>query len=138
MNFFLKLMAGIFGLLLAIILAMVLLFFLAGKKAGQEVNHFQVDISRMKDGRYQGSFSFLGSVKAEVEFEVRQGKLVEYQFLKLTETPGYGADYAVKAQIDARKDLNFDAATGATITSNFARAAIRDAVENGPFSGPGP
>jgi uncharacterized protein with FMN-binding domain len=138
MNFSIKLMAGLFGLLLVTILTLFLLLHLAGRKADHAVNHFQVDISRMKDGRYHGSFSFLGRMDAEVEFEIRQGKLVEYQFLKLTGTPGYGADYAVTAQIDARKDLNFDAASGATITSNFARAAIRDAVENGPVSDIGP
>lgn len=132
MNIFFKLIAGIAGLLLTGILIIFLIFYLAGRKAENEANHFQPDITKLKDGTYHGSFSFLGDVKAELEFEIIQGKLVEYHFLKLTGTPGYGADYAVKTQLDARKNLNFDAATGATITSNFAKAAIRDAIEKGP------
>ncbi len=134
MNIFLKLTTGLTGLLLMVILVVFLVFYLAGKKAENEVNHFEPDITKLKDGKYHGSYSFLGSVKAELEFEIMQGKLVEYHFIKLTGTPGYGADYTVKTQIDARKNLNFDAATGATITTNFAKAAIRDAIEKGPTS----
>jgi len=131
-NTILKVIAAISGIALLIILVIFLLFYLAGRKAENFVDGFQPDISRLEDGRYQGNFAFFGNTKAEISFEIMQGKLVEYEITKLTGTPGYGADYAVKTQINARKDLNFDAATGATITSNFAKAAIRDAIEKGP------
>lgn len=133
MNTFLKLIAGFAGILLMVILIVYIIFYLAGKKAENEVSQFKPELTKLKDGKYHGSFSFLGDVKAEMEFEIMQGELVEYKFFKLTSTPGYGADYAVKTQIDSRKNLNFDAATGATITSNFAKAAIRNAIENGPL-----
>ncbi len=138
MNTFLKLIAGISGLIVVAIAAVFLIFYLAGRKAENDVKYFEPDITKLQDGIYHGSFSFLGSVKAELNFEIRQGKLVAYNFIVLNGTPGYGADYAVKTQIDARKNLTFDAATGATITSNFAKAAIRDAIEKGPDSGPEP
>ena len=132
-NIFFKLIAGISGILILVILIVFLQFYLAGKKAENYVGDFQPDISQLKDGKYHGTFSFIGDVKAEIQFEITKGKLMEYDFIELTGTPGYGADYAVKTQIDAKKNLTFNAATGATITSNFAKAAIRDAIKKGPL-----
>ncbi len=104
-------------------------FYLAGYQAKKAVKGFHPDMTRISDGHYHGTFSFLGNVKAEIRFEVVRGKVVNYRFEKLTGTPGYGADYAVGVQIDRAKSLDFEAASGATVTSNFAKAAIRDALE---------
>ncbi len=132
MKIFTRLIVGITGIILLIILFLFLIFYLSGKKAEKFNGDFQPDISQLKDGKYHGAFSYFGDEKAEIRFEIIRGKLVACEFLELTSTPGYGAAYTVKTQIDSKKNLTFDAATGATITSNFAKAAIKDAIENGP------
>jgi uncharacterized protein with FMN-binding domain len=132
MNFIYKIIAGISGAILIVILVAFLIFYLAGVKAENFVGDFQPDISQLQDGRYHGTFSYLGNTKAEIEFEIREGKLVDPQIILLSSTPGYGADYGIKTQINSKKTLNFNAVSGATITSNFARAAIRNAINEGP------
>ena len=132
MKIFFKLILGITGILLLIIIISFLIFYLSGRNAKIFLGDFQPQISQLKDGIYHGTFSYLGDAKAEIRFEIMEGKLVAYEFIELTSTPGYGADYTVKTQIDSKKNLTFDAASGATITSNFAKAAIKDAIENGP------
>jgi uncharacterized protein with FMN-binding domain len=71
-------------------------------------------------------------VGAKISFNVKDGELVLYNFERLYGTIGYGAPQNVKSGIDQKEDLNFDAVSGATVTSNLARAAIKNALEKGP------
>jgi len=122
------------GLIAVLIVVSLIMFNIAGKRANSYIGDFRPDVSSLKDGTYKGSYSYLiERVGAKITFDVNQGKLGKYQFEKLYGTLGYGAPNSVKAQIDLRRNLDFDAVSGATVTSNFAKAAIKNAIDNGPI-----
>lgn len=133
MKIFMRIIIWVSALALVFILGLFGLFYLAGHKAEKMTDQIRSEIRKYPDGKYHGSFSFLGDKKAEIEFRMVKGKMADIHILTLTGTPGYGADYAVQSQIDRERQPDFDAATGATITSHFARAAIMDALRNGPM-----
>lgn len=129
----LKVFLYFLALLAVIIMAALISFNMAGKNAGKYVGEFQPMISQIEDGQYEGEYSaFINKVGAKISFKIKDGELVHYQFEKLYGTIGYGAPQNVKAAIDQKEDLNFDAISGATVTSNFAKAAIKNALQKGP------
>ena len=105
---------------------------MAGRAAQNSVGNFIPDQSTLSDGKYQGEFSYLsGHIGAEVSFEIKNGKLWLIKFDKLYGTTFTGSAQKVYFAIDDNKNLNFDAISGATITSNLAKAAIKDAINKG-------
>lgn len=128
MRFIFRIIFSLALFLIAGIIATYVLFIIAGRKATNITEDFSPDITRINDGLYQGEFTFLGVTRAKVAFEIRKGKLVELSFEKLSETPGYGAAFTIISVIKSNSKLDFDAVSGATITSNFAKAAIKDAL----------
>jgi uncharacterized protein with FMN-binding domain len=130
----LKTLLYILGILALIIIASLLSFNMAGRNAGKYVAEFQPMMSQIEDGRYAGEYStIIRKVGAEISFRIKDGKLINFQFGKLYGTIGYGAPENVKSGIDQKEDLNFDSISGATVTSNFAKAAIKNALERGPI-----
>lgn len=128
----LKILLYALGILAVIIMASLLSFNLAGRNAGKYVGEFQPMMSKIEDGRYEGEYTIISKVGAKISFKIKDGELVNYQFEKLYGTIGYGAPQNIKAVIDQKEDLNFDSISGATVTSNFAKAAIKNALEKGP------
>jgi uncharacterized protein with FMN-binding domain len=129
----LKILLYALGILAVIILVSLISFNLSGRNAGKYVGEFQPMMSEIEDGRYEGEYTtIISKVGAKISFKIKDGELVNYQFEKLYGTIGYGAPQSVKAGIDQKEDLNFDSISGATITSNFAKAAIKNALERGP------
>jgi uncharacterized protein with FMN-binding domain len=123
------------GLALLIFLFVVFytVFSRVGLQAKSKVGNFRPDISRLADGNYHGGFSSLGGrISSEVSFEIKNGKLQLINFDKLYGTPVYGAPQKVIERIDSLQNLDFDVVTGATVTSSLAKAAIKDAIDNGP------
>ncbi len=131
MKIFLKIIVGLSLIIMLVLLGAFALLQMAGYQAKKELKNFKSITNQVSDGNYHGSFATLGQVKAEIEFRIAKGKMTHIRVLQLTGTPGYGADYAVQMQLDNSRMPDFDAATGATITSNFAKAAIKDALEKG-------
>ena len=128
-----KIFLYVVGLIAVLIVASLIAFNMGGKKANSYIRDFKPDVSILADGTYTGSFSYIVErVGATITFEVNKGKLGKCQFQKLYGTFGYGAPNLVKAQIDLKRNLDFDAVSGATVTSNFAKAAIKNAIEKGP------
>lgn len=119
----------------ALVLISGLIFFnLAGRNAATYVGDFRPDIMQIEDGNYEGSYySFSKKIGASVSFEIKEGRLQNYHFDQLYGTIGYGAPENVRQQIDRNGNLDFEAVSGATVTSNLARAAIRNALEKGPL-----
>ena len=129
-----KVLTVLFGILVAGVLGLTILFYMAGNAAERKVGNFIPASTQLADGKYHGEFSYLGGhISADVSFEIRNGKLWLIRFDKLYGTPIFGAAQKVYFAIDDSKNLNFDAVTGATITSNLAKAAIKDAIEKGPI-----
>ena len=129
----LKILLYILGIGAIIILAGLLSFNMAGRNAGKYVGEFQPRMLQIEDGQYEGEYSAIfNKVGAKISFKVKDGELVHYNFERLYGTIGYGAPQNVKSVIDQKEDLNFDAVSGATVTSNLARAAIKNALEKGP------
>jgi len=129
----LKILLYLLGIVAIIIVAGLLLFNMAGRNAGKYVGEFQPKLSQIEDGQYEGEYStILKKVGAKISFKIKNGELVHFQFEKLYGTFGYGALQNVKTGIDQKEDLNFDSISGATVTSNFARAAIKNALKKGP------
>ena len=129
----LKILLYLLGIAAVIVVAALLSFNLAGRNAGKYVGEFQPKLSQIEDGHYEGEYStIIRKVGAKISFKVKDGELVNFQFEKLYGTFGYGAPQNVKAGIDQKEDLNFDSISGATVTSNFAKAAIKNALEQGP------
>jgi len=128
----LKVLLYLLGIAAIFILAGLFSFNMGGRNAGKYVGEFQPRMSQIEDGQYEGEYSTIfKKVGAKLSFKVKDGELVHYQFEKLYGTIGYGAPQNVKAGIDQKEDLNFDSISGATVTSNFARAAIKNALEKG-------
>jgi uncharacterized protein with FMN-binding domain len=129
----LKILLYILGILAVIIVASLLSFNMAGRNAGKYIGEFQPRMSQIKDGQYEGEYStIISKVGAKISFKIKDGELIRFQFEKLYGTIGYGAPQNIKAGIDQKEDLNFDSISGATVTSNFAKAAIKNALEKGP------
>ena len=129
----LKILLYILATLAIIIVAGLLSFNMAGRNAGKYVGDFQPELSRIADGEYEGEYSaIIPKVGAKISFKIKDGELIHFNFDKLYGTIGYGAPQNVIFGIDQKEDLNFDSVSGATVTSNLARAAIKNALENGP------
>jgi len=129
----LKITLYFFAVIAIFIVAGLVTLNLAGKNAAEFIGDFKPVMKEIENGKYEGEYSFLlDKIGAEISFEVKEGRLVNYEFGRLYSTIGYGAFENVRSQIDKNNDLNFDAVSGATITSNFAKAAIKNALEKGP------
>lgn len=129
----LKIFLYLLGVTAIMIMAGLLTFNMAGRNAGKYVGEFQPRMSQIEDGQYEGEYSALfNQLGAKISFKVKNGELVHYNFEKLYGTIGYGAPQNIKSGIDQKEDLNIDSISGATVTCNFARAAIKNALENGP------
>lgn len=102
-------------------------------KAQEYTEDFNPATSKLKDGIYKGHFRFFLITFSKVEFEIETGKVKSIDFKKMFHSPGSLYKKDIEFQIKRRKLLEVDAITGATRTSNFAKAAIKDATENNPF-----
>lgn len=121
---------GIF--IVVLIVSGIYVFRKAGSEAAEYVAEFRPNLEVLADGTYLGEFSYLGGrFKTRVKFIVKDHKLLGCDFEKLYSTPGHSAPYMVSSIIDQTEDLDFDAISGASITSQFAKAAIKNAIENG-------
>ena len=121
-------------LLVLILLSAVglLIFKKADSIATAKTGEFIPVTHTLDNGHYSGQFrTIMGLIKAKVEFEIKDSVLQKCEFVKLTSTPGYGVKEKIISSINSSGDLNFEAITGATQTSSFAKAAIKDAIEKG-------
>ncbi len=108
-------------------------FEVMGRQAENAVGDFKPDTAALYDGIYSGEYkAFDAFAAAEVEFDIENGRLSDVEFSRLLQTPGHDASEEVRERISESGDLRFDTVTGATRTSGFAKAAIKDAIENGP------
>jgi len=111
----------------------MVIFNIAGNNAADYIGEFKPKLSQIENGTYEGEYySIFDKIGSKITFSVKDGRLIHYEFDKLYGTIGYGGPQSVISLIDQSNDLNFDAISGATVTSNLAKAAIKNALEKGP------
>ncbi|MFC2151138.1 FMN-binding protein [Bacteroidota bacterium] len=102
----------------------------ANKQATQYIENFYPVTSELSDGLYTGKFKVFQIITfSKVEFTIENGMVKSIDFLKMYHSPGSPYKEEIENQIKQSQSLEVDAITGATRTSNFAKAAIKNAVK---------
>lgn len=107
----------------------VFLFQFSGVNAKKYAGDLIPDQTRLPDGSYTGTYKIYEVISAaKVTFEIQDSTLVHFQLNTLLSTPGYGAADKINHVIHKKMKLHFDAVSGATISSNYVKAAIKNAI----------
>ncbi len=103
----------------------------ANNDANQYIEHFKPVTSILPNGIYKGKFKAFKIISlSKVEFEIENGFLKNIDFTRMTHFPGNAYKSDIENQIRNTGQLEVNAISGATRTCNFAKAAIKDAIEN--------
>jgi uncharacterized protein with FMN-binding domain len=104
---------------------------IANKNAQLYIQDFTPSTSSLPDGNYIGKYkAYKLFTMSKVEFTVQNGIIIDVSIDKLLHTPGSAYKDDIEKKIRQNKALEIDAVTGATRTSNFAKAAIKNAIES--------
>ncbi len=114
------------GLLLVILVVMQ---FISTKKKVDSLVNVEIDMNQVADGTYTGS-SEVGLVKAEVEVEVKDHKIVNINLLEHQCGKGQPAESTLDEMIKKNTD-NVDTVSGATTSSKTIRNAVNNALQKG-------
>ncbi|MCD4833541.1 MAG: FMN-binding protein [Bacteroidales bacterium] len=103
----------------------------ANDDANQYIERFEPVTSRLPDGIYKGKFkAFKIITMSKVEFEIENGFIKNINFIRMTRFPGNAYKSDIENQIRNTGQLEVNAISGATRTCNFAKAAIKAAIDN--------
>ena len=103
----------------------------ANENAKEYVEDFKPITSKLPDGTYEGKYKAFGIITmSKVEFTVKKGNIKNIKFKKMFHSPGSPYKESIENQIRQSQRLEVDAITGATRSSNFAKAAIKNALNN--------
>ena len=103
----------------------------ANKNAKEYIEQFDPVTSELPNGIYLGKFKVLKIFTlSKIEFEIENGIVKNVSLKKLFHSPGNPYKEEIEYQIKQTKRLEVNAISGATRTSNFAKAAIKAAIEN--------
>jgi len=101
----------------------------ANEEAKQFTQNFHPNTTQLSDGFYQGKFKVFNLITlSHVEFTIKNNKIKKLRFKKMFHTPGYLSKKDIETKIKNTEHLELDAISGATNTSNFAKAAIKNAI----------
>ena len=121
---------GILILTLAvIILSFVLVIYSHMKKQVNSFDKTRIKISQVHDGVYEGK-SETDLVKVEVRVTVSNGEISDIEILKHECGLGKPAEEMIPTMIQ-KNDVEVDAITNATYSSEVIKDAIRNALRNG-------
>ncbi len=125
-------------LLLKVVLALIVLvvlvvgggiFFLArGIEAGAEVSVSSLDLSKVKDGIYNGEYKS-GRWTNEISVEVKDSRIVKMAIVKDVMFVKPEVSGELFAKVLKKQNTDVDAVSGATITSKAYLKAIEDALK---------
>jgi uncharacterized protein with FMN-binding domain len=103
----------------------------ANQQAKEYVENFEPKTSQLPNGFYVGKFkAFRLITMSKVEFTVQNGEIKNIEFKKMFHSPGSPYKESIENQIKQSKQLEINAITGATRSSNFAKAAIKHAIHH--------
>lgn len=116
----------------AILLLMVGMFVAMGAKMKRQVEAFDktpVDLSKVQDGTYVGE-SETTLVKAQVQVQIKNGSIQEVRILKHECGRGTKANVIADDMV-AQNTVEVDAISGATMSSEVLKDAVRKALREG-------
>lgn len=87
-----------------------------------------VDLSKVKDGDYTGSFNAI-FVSAETRVTVKNGKIVDIKLLKHKTERGKSAE-SITQKVISEQSLSVDTVSGATNSSKVILKSIENALQN--------
>jgi len=99
-------------------------------KAEEYIRNFNPSQVTIQDGEYQGKFKVFAITVSSVKLTISEGKVSGIEFRRMMQSPGTSYKQDIEQSYLNNKNLDLDAITGATRTSNFAKAAIKNALEN--------
>lgn len=102
--------------------------FLKEYNEAKQIDRTPVDMSKVKDGVYEG-YSETTLVKAQVRVTVKDGKIENVEILKHECGKGRPAEAITKEMIE-KNDIEVDTVSGATISSEVIKDAVRKALRN--------
>jgi len=109
-----------------IILASIFIFFLYyGKSETLNLTINTVDLSKVSDGSYKGSYS-KGRFSYKVEVAVKDNRIESVKILGETSGPVQGLNNTIISRVLQQQSLKVDTVTGATAS----RKALLKAIEN--------
>lgn len=101
-----------------------------GVKAYRVIQHHTYNEDTLTEGKYNGSFEAYNVKFAEINFSLDNGKVKEFKIPTLIHAPWINVKTSIIDTITKKDTLDFDAISGATGTSLYVKAAIRDAIKN--------
>ena len=128
-----KIVLAVLGILIlisaVIILSLVLATVIHMKKQVNSFDKTRIEISQVQDGVYEGK-SETDLVKVEVRVTVSNGEISDLEILKHECGLGKPAEEMIPTMIQ-KNDVEVDAITNATYSSEVIKDAIRNALRNG-------
>ena len=112
-----------------IILSLVFATVIHMKKQVNSFDKTRIEISQVQDGVYEG-ISETDLVKVEVRVTVSNGEISDIEILKHECGLGKPAEEMIPTMIQ-KNDVEVDAITNATYSSEVIKDAIRNALRNG-------
>lgn len=103
----------------------------ANENAYKYIENFNPVTSELPDGTYVGKYKlFSVFTLSKIKFDIKNGKISQFELKRLFHSPGSAYKEEIENQIKKTGKLEVNAISGATRTSNFAKAAIKDAIRN--------
>ena len=99
------------------------------QKQLKDIDKTPVDISTVADGTYEGEYKTT-LVKAKVSVSVEDGSIREITILEHECGQGKPAENMIPEMV-SRNDVEVDAVSSATVSSEVIKAAVRDALRKG-------
>lgn len=107
----------------------LVIFSIASEHAEEYYITSKSELISSNSGVYIGEHKFANLLTfAKVQIKVVDGKIKDIDFIKLVNTPTHECKDEVMQRIVDSQEINFDAVSGATCTSNFAKAAVANAL----------
>ena len=128
-----KIILAVMGCLILLLAVLILsLIFMTVNHMKKQVNSFdrtRIEISQVQDGVYEGK-SETDLVKVEVRVTISNGEIPNIDLLKHECGLGKPAEEMIPTMIQ-KNDVEVDAITSATYSSEVIKDAIRNALRNG-------
>lgn len=110
--------------------ALALFALLAASCATENIEVKSLDVSRLRDGSYEGSYAGkMGA--ASVSLAVAGGKIAEASLTRFESSPIGAPAKVMIDRVVAAQSLDVDSVSGATYSSKVILRAVQDALEKG-------
>ncbi|MBO4496457.1 MAG: FMN-binding protein [Clostridiales bacterium] len=122
----------ILGIILAIVVLLISfvgIMLLRMKKQLDKIDKTPVDVSQVADGVYEGEYEAV-LVKVKVQVTVSNGEIADVELLKHDNGRGKPAEAMIE-EMEKNNTAEVDAVSGATVSSEVIKAAVRDALRKG-------